>query len=129
MEYFRREIVNDIVIEKVNLTNITFIEAKVFWERLQRDIYSGYVHFIIDLSSCLMIDKTFIDMILNTYRILVKRNGKVRLVLNSLIISDHYKIATLSNYIGVHNSVETAINHLISVESDARISAKRKFNN
>lgn len=114
MEYFRRETVDDIVIEKVNLTNITLIEAKVFWERLQSDIHSGYLKIIIDLSICSMIDSTFIQILVNIHRIISQRNGEMRIVLPSAQSTEFSKVAGLSGLIRVFNSLEIAINNFKS---------------
>ena len=114
MEYFRRETVDDIVIEKVNLTNITFIEGKVFWERLQSDLHSGYLKIIIDLSFCSMIDSTFIQILVNIHRIISQRNGEMRIVLPLAQSTEFSKVAGLSGLIRVFNSLEIAINNFKS---------------
>ena len=52
MEYFEKQIIEDIIIERVNLGKITLIESKVFWELLQDDIVQGHRKIIADLSNC-----------------------------------------------------------------------------
>jgi len=124
LEYFRRETVDDIVIEKVNLTNITLIEAKVFWERLQSDIHSGCLKIIIDLSRCSVIDSTFIQILVSAHTILSQRCGEMRIVLPSVKSGEFVKLAGLSGIVRVFNSLENAINNF---KSDTTVNPRVVF--
>ena len=93
MEYFNKETVGDIAIEKVRLPKATLIEAKVFWERLQTAISQENDKLIVDLSDCTFIDSTFMGVIVQTQRELIKNQGELKLVLPAEQMKEFFKFA------------------------------------
>ncbi len=51
-EDFSKEVINDVLVEKVNFSRATFKEAQEFKDRLVYDILTNNLRIIIDLSSC-----------------------------------------------------------------------------
>lgn len=79
-EDFSREVVGDILIEKVNFSRATFKEAGLFRDRLVFDILKDNLKIIIDLSSCEYIDSTFLGALVVSLKKLTATNGDLRLV-------------------------------------------------
>jgi anti-anti-sigma factor len=68
------------LIEKVNLTKATIIEALEFKNILDEDIRGGNHNIIIDLSKCEFLDSTFIGVLVVIWRKLKAEGGKLKLV-------------------------------------------------
>lgn len=109
MEYFNKEIIADIVIEKVTLPKVTLIEAKVFWERLQTDISQEHNKLIVDLSDCTFIDSTFMGVIVQAQRRLIKNQGELKLVLPAKQMKEFFKFAGITRVIETFQSKEDAV--------------------
>ena len=109
MEYFNKETVGDIAIEKVRLPKATLIEAKVFWERLQTAINQENDKLIIDLSDCTFIDSTFMGVIVQAQRELIKNQGELKLVLPAEQMKEFFKFAGITKVIETFQSKEDAL--------------------
>ena len=109
MEYFNKETVGDIAIEKVRLPKATLIEAKVFWERLQTAISQENDKLIIDLSDCTFIDSTFMGVIVQAQRELIKNQGELKLVLPAEQMKEFFKFAGITKVIETFQSKEDAL--------------------
>ncbi|RKZ00554.1 MAG: hypothetical protein DRQ13_00175 [Ignavibacteriae bacterium] len=109
MEYFNKETVGDIAIEKVRLPKATLIEAKVFWERLQTAISQENDKLIIDLSDCTFVDSTFMGVIVQAQRELIKNQGELKLVLPAEQMKEFFKFAGITKVIETFQSKEDAL--------------------
>ena len=109
MEYFNKETVGDIAIEKVRLPKATLIEAKVFWERLQTAINQENDKLIIDLSDCTFVDSTFMGVIVQAQRRLTKNQGELKLVLPAEQMKEFFKFAGITKVIETFQSKEDAL--------------------
>jgi len=109
LEYFNKETVGDIAIEKVRLPKATLIEAKVFWERLQTAISQENDKLIIDLSDCTFIDSTFMGVIVQAQRELIKNQGELKLVLPAEQMKEFFKFAGITKVIETFQSKEDAL--------------------
>jgi len=109
LEYFNKETVGDIAIEKVRLPKATLIEAKVFWERLQTAISQENDKLIIDLSDCTFVDSTFMGVIVQAQRELIKNQGELKLVLPAEQMKEFFKFAGITKVIETFQSKEDAL--------------------
>ena len=109
MEYFNKEIIEDIAIEKVTLPKATLIEAKVFWERLQTDISEERNKLIVDLSDCTFVDSTFMGVIVQAQRRLIENQGELKLVLSTGQMKEFFKFAGITRVIETFQSREDAV--------------------
>lgn len=109
MEYFNKETVGDIAIEKVRLPKATLIEAKVFWERLQTAISQENDKLIVDLSDCTFVDSTFMGVIVQAQRELIKNQGELKLVLPAEQMKEFFKFAGITKVIETFQSKEDAL--------------------
>ena len=110
MGYFENEIIEDIAIESVKLTKMTFIEAKLFWERLQTSVMPAYNKVIVDISKCTFIDSAFMSVLVRTHSMLLKEKGELKLVLDNDKIDQFLGTAGINKIIDTKFSVEEAIN-------------------
>jgi anti-anti-sigma factor len=110
LEYFENEIIEDIAIESVKMVRITFIEAKLFWERLQTSIIPEYNKVIVDISKCKFIDSAFMGVLVRIHRMLLAEKGELKLVLDSKQIERYFRFAGLNKIIDTNISLEEAIN-------------------
>jgi anti-anti-sigma factor len=109
MEYFENDIINDIAIERVKLARITFIEAKLFWERLQTSVTPVYNKVIVDISKCTFIDSAFMSVLARTQSMLLKEKGELKLVLDNDNIDQFLSTAGINKIIDTKFSVEEAV--------------------
>lgn len=110
MEYFEHEIIEDISIESVKMVRITFIEAKLFWERLQTSIIPLYNKVIVDISKCKFIDSAFMGVLVRIHRKLLKKGGELKLVVDDKQIERYFIIAEIDKIIDTNISLAEAIN-------------------
>lgn len=80
MEDFIQSIVDDVVIEKVNLTRATMKEAIDFKQILQSDIEKKFKKIVIDISQCEFVDSTFLGVLIFVLREINKIDGQLRIV-------------------------------------------------
>ena len=78
---FTRELVGDILVEKINLDKATLNESVVFKERLLNDFDAGYKKIIVDLSKCSYIDSSIIGALVVLLKKLKPNDGKLKLVI------------------------------------------------
>lgn len=80
-EDFMREVVEDIVIEKVNLPRATYKEAQIFKDKILYDVLTNNLKLIIDLSSCEYIDSTFLGSLVIGLKKMAERGGEIKYVI------------------------------------------------
>jgi anti-anti-sigma factor len=80
MEDFKKYLMDDIVIEKVNITRATYREAGELKKILKEDINKGFQKIIIDLSMCEFMDSTFIGVLVLILKEIAEVGGELRLV-------------------------------------------------
>ena len=80
MEDFKKFLMDDIVIEKVDITRATYREAGELKKILKEDINKGFKKIIIDLSMCEFMDSTFIGVLVLILKEIAKVDGELRLV-------------------------------------------------
>lgn len=77
---FLREHINDVLIEKVNITRATIKEAGIFKERLFAVVLMGQKKIIIDLSECNFIDSTFLGALVIILKRISEKGGELKIV-------------------------------------------------
>jgi anti-anti-sigma factor len=80
MEDFKKYLMEDIVIEKVDITRATYREAGELKKILKEDINKGFKKIIIDLSMCEFMDSTFIGVLVLILKEIAEVGGELRLV-------------------------------------------------
>jgi len=81
MEQFNREFRNDVLIIHITLEKTTLKDALAFQDYLESDIILEYEKIVIDLSSCDVVDATFLGVLVIASRKISEYGGKMKLVL------------------------------------------------
>ena len=121
MDYFEKQIIEDIIIERVNLGKITLIESKVFWERLQDDIVQGHRKIIADLSDCKIVDSALIRVLIQAQNLLSKNHGNLKIVLPNGETLKIIELLGVSEIINVYKLLDDALNSFYSKSNFKKI--------
>lgn len=108
-EDFTREIVDEILVEKVNLDKATLKEAVKFKERLLDDATAGYSRIIVDFSKCSYIDSSIIGALVILLKKLKESNGELKVVIPK---TDSFQFLTdtgLSKTFDLYHALNEAI--------------------
>jgi anti-anti-sigma factor len=111
LEYFEHDIIEDTAIESVKMVRITFIEAKVFWERMYASIIPLYTKVIVDISNCKFIDSAFLGVLVRIHRMLLKKGGELKLVVDNKKVERYLRNAEINKIIDINISLAEAINN------------------
>jgi len=108
-EDFTREIVKDVLIEKVNFSRATFKEAKEFKDRLVYDILMNNEKIVIDLSSCEYIDSTFLGALVVILKKMAERSGEIKYIIPQPSALYLFKITGLYGVLNLYRNREEAL--------------------
>lgn len=107
---FSREIIGDIVIEKVNLTRATVKEAQEFKERLFHDSLAGFNKIIVDFSNCTFIDSSMIGAMVVFLKRISEKGGELRVVIPDTEAFQVFAVTGLFRAFNLYKSLDEAIN-------------------
>jgi anti-anti-sigma factor len=108
-EDFTREVVGEILIEKVNLDKATLKEAVAFKERLLNDSAAGYNKIIVDLSKCSYVDSSIVGALVVSLKKVKTSGGELKVVIPK---SDSFQAFTstgLARMFNLYNRLDEAI--------------------
>jgi anti-anti-sigma factor len=108
-EDFTREVLGDVLIEKINFTRATFKEAQEFKDRLVYDILMNNEKIIIDLSSCEYIDSTFLGALVVILKKMAERSGEIKYVIPQPSALYLFKITGLYGVLNLYRTRDEAI--------------------
>lgn len=108
-EDFHREVIGDVVIEKVNISRATFKEAQDFKDRVVFDITANNQKVIIDLSSCDYIDSTFLGVLVVVLKKMAEKGGEIKYIIPQPSALYLFKITGLYSVLNLYRNVEEAI--------------------
>jgi len=108
-EDFTREVIGDVLIEKVNFSRATFKEAQEFKDRLLYDILTNNIKIIIDLSSCEYIDSTFLGALVVVLKKMAERSGELKYVIPQPSALYLFKITGLYGVLNLYRNKEEAL--------------------
>ena len=111
MDSIKRDIKNEIVIEKVNLVRATLNEAYLMKDNLLEDGLD-YKKIIVDLSSCDYIDSTFLGALIYSYRKIKEKDGEILLVVGNQGLTNSFIFREISSIFKVCNSIREAIEEM-----------------
>ena len=113
---FEKEIHGDIVIEKMNISRATFREAEEFWKFIQTDIMSGWNKFIINMGPCEYIDSTFIGIMVNTFKLIDKSGGELKLADVHSEARAVLDITRISEMFKIYSDTDSALKSFIEIK-------------
>jgi anti-anti-sigma factor len=108
-EDFTKEMVGDVLIEKVNFSRATFKEAQEFKDRLVYAILRNNEKIIIDLSSCEYIDSTFLGALVVILKKMAERSGEIKYVIPQPSALYLFKITGLYGVLNLYRNREEAL--------------------
>ncbi|HSL88146.1 MAG TPA: STAS domain-containing protein [Ignavibacteriaceae bacterium] len=108
-EDFKREIIGDIVIEKVKLSRATVKEAQSFKDRLFSDSISGFNKIIVDLSDCTFVDSSMIGAMVVMLKRMSQKGGELRVVIPETEAFQVFTVTGLFRAFNIYRSVEEAL--------------------
>lgn len=108
-EDFNREVVGDVIVEKVNISRATFKEAQEFKDRVVFDIAANNHKIIIDLSSCDYIDSTFLGVLVVVLKKMAEKGGEIKYIIPQPSALYLFKITGLYSVLNLYKNVEEAI--------------------
>jgi anti-anti-sigma factor len=108
-EDFSKEVVGDVLIEKVNFSRATFKEAQEFKDRLVYDILMNNEKIIIDLSSCEYIDSTFLGALVVILKKMAERSGEIKYVIPQPSALYLFKITGLYGVLNLYRNRQEAL--------------------
>jgi len=83
MKDFEKQLLGDVLIEKVNLLRATIIEASIIKTRLFEDILLNNKKIIVDISECDFIDSTFLGVLVASLKRTIEIGGDIKIVIAS----------------------------------------------
>jgi anti-anti-sigma factor len=110
MKDFEKQLIDDILIEKVNLIRATLLEAGVMKKRLFENIQLNNKNIIVDVSKCTFIDSTFLGALIVSLKRAQVAGGDIKIVITSSSTTEG--ILNITGFLRVfenYTSVEDAI--------------------
>ena len=108
-EDFKREIIGDIVIEKVKISRATVKEAQAFKDRLFSDSVSGYNKIIVDLTECTFVDSSMIGAMVVMLKRISQKGGELRVVIPETEAFQVFTVTGLFRAFNIYRTVEDAL--------------------
>ncbi len=106
---FTKEIIEDVVIEKVGLIRATLKEAEGFKETLTEDIQSGWRKIVVDLSQCEFIDSTFLGALVVSLKKVTVLGGDLRLVGFQPSVHSMFELTRMYRVFEAYKTIDEAV--------------------
>jgi len=112
LENFERQLIGDVLIEKVNLLKATLMNASIMKNKLFEDIQLNNQNIIVDVSKCILIVSAFLGELIVSLKRTRETGGEIKLVISTpsftkglLNISGILKV--FENYISVEDALKS----------------------
>ena len=110
MNYFESQILDDVLIVKVNLSSATVTEAQNMKEKLVEDIDLNHKKIILDLSKCTYIDSTFLGAMVFSLKKARRTGGDIKLVIDAdSYMRGLFNLSGISKVFKIYTSIDDAI--------------------
>ena len=109
MDDFKLEMINDILVVKVDILIATYRDAKPLWDEFENHLLYNREKIIIDLSYCNNVDSTFVGMLVKIFRKVKEKNGKMKLVFPQESSVDVFQLTGIHKIIECFTSLDDAI--------------------
>ena len=119
MEDFQIDYIDDILVVKVDLIAATLRDAQPLWIEFENCMLFNHSKIIIDLSTCVHIDSTFIGMIIKIFKRVNENYGKLSLVFPQLSSIEALRVVGIKKIIECYENLEEAL-ELVSVRLPIR---------
>ena len=109
MEDFQIYYKDNIAIVKVDLIAVTLRDAQPLWNEFENYTLFNHSKIIIDLSTCVHIDSTFIGMIIKIFKRVNENYGKLSLVFPQLSSIEALRVVGIKKIIECYENLEEAL--------------------
>ncbi len=106
---FEKQLLGDVLIEKVNLQRATIMEASIIKTRLFEDIQLNNKKIIVDISECAFIDSTFLGALVVSLRRTRETDGDIKIVITSSFTEGVINYSGALRVFESYTSVEDAL--------------------
>ena len=125
MRDFERNIDNEVLIIEVDLYRASLADADKFRIILDKEMENGFKNIIIDLSSCIFIDSSFIGALVVTLKKLEKIGGELKLVITTKMIQNAVHLSRTVDIFNTFYTVDEALNANSSNEIDKDVKTEK----
>jgi anti-anti-sigma regulatory factor len=109
MDEYKTDIVNDILIVKVDILIATHRDAQPLWNHFENYLLFNHKKIIIDLSLCNTVDSPFIGMIIKIFRKVKEKEGLVKLVYPVVKSTEVFTLTGIPKIIDCYETLEQAL--------------------
>jgi len=109
MEDFEKKVVNNIIVEKVNLTRATWKEAIELKQILTDNIEKKFRKVIVDISECEFMDSTFLGALVVSQRDISKIGGEIKLIEPASLMQTFMEKAGTLKIFDSYQTIEEAV--------------------
>lgn len=112
MSDFQINIIDEIVVVKVDILIATHRDAKPLWDEFESKLLFNRKRMVIDLSFCNNVDSTFLGILVKILRKLNERGGQLALVFPKLIKQELFIVTGINKIIPCFNTLNEALRSL-----------------
>jgi anti-sigma B factor antagonist/stage II sporulation protein AA (anti-sigma F factor antagonist) len=105
-------IVDEIVVVKVDILIATHRDAKPLWDEFESKMLFNRKKIVIDLSFCENVDSTFLGILVKILRKLNEKDGKLALVFPKLVKQELFIVTGINKIIPCYNTLPEALQSL-----------------
>ena len=109
MDSFELEIVEGVAVVKVDSSTATLRDAHLLLQTFENESIFDWNKIVLDLSSCTFIDSTFIGMVVKIFRMVDKKNTRLKLVFPQVSDISSFQLVGISRIIDCYKSLEDAV--------------------
>jgi anti-sigma B factor antagonist/stage II sporulation protein AA (anti-sigma F factor antagonist) len=109
---FQVNIVDEIVVVKVDILIATHRDAKPLWDEFESKMLFNRKKIVIDLSFCNNVDSTFLGIIVKILRKMNEKSGKLVLVFPKLIKQELFIVTGINKIVPCYNNLPEALQSL-----------------
>jgi anti-sigma B factor antagonist/stage II sporulation protein AA (anti-sigma F factor antagonist) len=106
---FQINIIDEIVVVKVDILIATHRDAKPLWDEFESKLLFNRKKVVIDLSFCNNVDSTFLGMLVKILRKLNERGGQLALVFPKLVKQELFIVTGINKIIPCYNTLAESL--------------------
>lgn len=103
------ERIGDVIVEIVNVERASVTEADELKERLTDAMNDGYKKIIIDLSECDFVDSSFLGVLVNSLKKVVKLEGDLKLIGFRPAVKSMFELTRLFRVFETFSNLQEAV--------------------
>lgn len=112
MSDFQVNIIDEIVVVKVDILIATHRDAKPLWDEFESKLLFNRKRIVIDLSFCNNVDSTFLGILVKILRKLNEKGGQLALVFPKLVKQELFIVTGINKIIPCFNTLNEALRSL-----------------